>query len=165
MGSETVTDYETVETSKTVYYCDHCDTRFENRDELSVVEYYDERSHTQVPPDRSQELCDRCCGLQRALELEADRERLDSVLAKHARSIAKSINLAGYTIAVIGTFAFTVQLTLFAALGRIQHEGEYVNTFSNAWMIVDGLTALAMWGIAQILLLGAYLLFKLVRAG
>lgn len=116
MGKETITDYKTVEETKTIYTCDHCNKRFETRDPLSTALLFDEYgSHQLQDPDHELHLCDDCCGIQSALEVEATHTRRLEIVRAFAKRFGQAINLG----AIIGMTMWLVAVipqTTFIAL-------------------------------------------------
>ncbi len=78
MGTEIITDYETVEKEKTVYVCDHCNTVYEDEREMHTVRFYEHGDGG--GPQKEQLLCENCCGLTDALQVEAQRERYSEII-------------------------------------------------------------------------------------
>lgn len=131
MGKETVTDYETVEKTKTVYTCDHCNKRFETRDPLSTAMLFDEYgSHQLQDPDRELHLCDDCCGIQSALEVEATHTQRLEIVRTFGKRLGQAINLGAIIGATVWLAAVIPQMT-FMALVIDGSRGSNITRFVN----------------------------------
>jgi hypothetical protein len=129
MGKETITDYKTVEETKTVYTCDHCNKRFETRDPLSTALLFDEYgSHQLQDPDRELHFCDDCCGIQSALEVEATHARRLEIVRTFGKRLGQAINL-GAIIGVTVWLATVIPQTTFMALVIDASRGSDMTSF------------------------------------
>lgn len=117
MGKQTITDYKTVEETTTVYTCDHCNGRFEKRDPLSTALLFDEYgSHHLQDPDRELHLCDDCCGIQSALEVEATHTRRLEIARTFAKRLGQAINLGAIIGVTVWLAAVIPQMTYTALI-------------------------------------------------